>query len=107
MSLIAFICFAQVDTGTIAGVVKDPSGAVVPGASVVIRNVGTGATHKVSTNSTGEYVSGPLPPGDYTIGAQTSGFRETVAKLTLTLNQRAVPDLALEVPARCNRRLAV
>ena len=91
MSLIASICWSQVDTGTIAGVVKDPSGAVVAGASIVIRNVGTGAGHKVSTNSIGEYVSGPLTPG-----AQSPGFRETVGKLTLTLNQRAVLDLALE-----------
>ena len=80
MSLIASICWSQVDTGTIAGAVKDPSGAVVAGAG-----------HKVSTNSIGEYVSGPLTPG-----AQSPGFRETVGKLTLTLNQRAVLDLALE-----------
>jgi hypothetical protein len=91
------IGWSQVDTGTIAGVVKDPSGAVVAGATVAIRNVGTGAVHKAFTNSIGEYVSGPLPPGDYTVAAQSSGFRETIAKLTLTLNQRAVLDLALVV----------
>jgi hypothetical protein len=95
--VLASLGWSQVDTGTITGVVKDSSGGVVAGASVVIRNAGTGVEHKLSTNTAGEYVSIPLPPGDYTVGAQSPGFRETVAKVTLTLNQRVVIDLSLEV----------
>ncbi len=97
LSFIVSIGWSQVDTGTIAGVVKDPSGAVVASASVVIRNAGTGVEHKLSTNSIGEYVSLPLPPGDYTVTAQAPGFRQSVASLTLALNQRAVLELALQV----------
>ncbi|HEY3839658.1 MAG TPA: carboxypeptidase regulatory-like domain-containing protein, partial [Bryobacteraceae bacterium] len=96
-SILAGCAWSQVDTGTIVGVVKDSSGALVAGASITIRNLGAGTEHKVPTNATGEYISGPLPPADYQLTAQATGFRETVTRLTLALNQRAVVDLSLEV----------
>ncbi len=92
-ALLLIVClagsaWAQVDTGTIAGAVKDPSGGIVGGASVVIRNSATTVEYKLTTNSLGQYVSIPLPPGDYTVAAQAPGFQQTVAHLTLQLNQR-------------------
>jgi hypothetical protein len=88
---------AQVDTGIIAGALSDSSGAVLPHAAVVIRSVDTGLEAKLSSNDLGQYVSPPLPPGPYEISAEKPGFRRTIARVTLTLNQRAVVDLSLEV----------
>jgi hypothetical protein len=94
---ICVVLVAQVDTGTIAGTVKDASGAVVPGAEVSIRHEGTGVEFKTAANELGQYVSPPLPPALYSVAGEASGFRRTVARITLTLNQRAVVDLTLEV----------
>ena len=59
----------------------------------------TGTEASTVTGSAGEYVSPPLRPGAYTVRAEASGFKATVAKLTLELNQRAVLDLSMEVGA--------
>ncbi len=90
---------AQVDTGVITGTLTDPSGAVIAGAAVTIHNDATGLDTKVSSNALGQYVSPPLHPGPYTIAAEMAGFRRTVAKLDLTLNQRAVVDMSMPVGA--------
>ena len=95
--LFAISAFAQVDTGTVAGTIRDSSGGSIPGAVVIIHNNDTGLERKVTANQLGEYVSGPLEPGPYTITGQMTGFREAVTTITLTLNQRAVIDLTLEV----------
>ena len=89
--------WAQVDTGTIAGTITDASGAVVSGASVIIRQTDTAQDFKLSSNDLGQYVSLPLPPGPYEIAAEKPGFRRTVTHIELTLNQRAVIDLSLQV----------
>ncbi|MEO7653054.1 MAG: carboxypeptidase-like regulatory domain-containing protein, partial [Bryobacteraceae bacterium] len=93
--LFTVIAFAQVDTGTIAGTLTDPSGAALPGAAVMIRNEDTAQEFKTSSNSLGQFVSPPLPPGPYSVHAELAGFRKTVTNLTLTLNQRAVVNVAL------------
>ena len=56
-----------VETGIITGVVKDNTGAVIPGAHVTVRNSGTGLTTNTSTDAQGIYVSPPLHPGDYVV----------------------------------------
>src|SRR5437016_5170602 len=94
----ALCCFAaallaQVDTGTIAGTLTDSSGAVLPGASVVIRQTDTNQEFKLSSNALGQFVSPPLQPGPYEVAAEKSGFRRTLTRLELTLNQRAVVNL--------------
>src|SRR5689334_2200570 len=100
-AILAFLCFmpallAQVDTGAIAGTLTDSSGAVLPGASVVIRQTDTGQEFKLSSNALGQYVSPPLPPGPYEVAA---GFRRTITRIELTLNQRAVVNLSLQIGA--------
>ncbi len=74
--LFAGLAFAQSDVGTIVGFVRDPSGAVVPGASVVIRNEGTGEEHTVATDTAGHYTVPNLPPGEYTLNATANGFKK-------------------------------
>src|SRR5215472_13168875 len=58
---------AQKTSGTIRGLVTDPSGAVVPSTVVVIHSDETGSTRTVNTNSQGEYIAPELPAGTYTI----------------------------------------
>ncbi len=96
---LAGAAMAQVDTGTIAGTLKDPAGAVLAGAAVTIRDEARGLETKLATNALGLYVSPPLAPGPYHIAAEMTGFRRTVTSITLALNQRAVVDLTLPVGA--------
>ena len=58
-------CFAQGLTGTIAGVVRDPSYAVVPDATVVCRDSDTGAEYQTSTGPDGYYRLISVPAGEY------------------------------------------
>lgn len=75
-----FVCVAQTYQGRILGLVTDPSGAVIAGAQVNIRNVSTGVERSLTTNHTGEYVSPDLDPGTYTVSVQAAGFRREEAR---------------------------
>ncbi len=74
--LFAVAAFAQTDFGTIAGFVKDPSGAVIPKAQITIRNESTGIENKVVTNDAGYYTIPNLPTGLYTLSAEAAGFKK-------------------------------
>jgi Carboxypeptidase regulatory-like domain len=56
---------AQLTTGDVLGTITDESGAVIPGAKVTLRNVGTGITQMVQSNEAGDYVFTLLQPGSY------------------------------------------
>ena len=90
-------CLAQVDTGVITGTLTDATGAVLPDVSVLITNTATGIPTKAVTTAHGQYVSPPLRPGPYTVAVEAPGFRRTVTELTLSLNDRAVADMVLQV----------
>lgn len=98
-ALATAVASAQIDTGSIAGVVSDGSGATIPGSSVVIRNEGTGQASTLSTNEAGIYVSGPLRPGVYTIEVRAEGFEPRAKRFTLEVSQRAAVDFSLNVGA--------
>src|SRR5580698_9276289 len=66
--------FAQAGSGTITGTLIDPSGSVVPGATVSILNTSTGVTRSITTNDAGIYVATFLQPSDYTVTASKAGF---------------------------------
>src|SRR5438477_8060366 len=65
--------FAQ-STGQVTGVVKDSTGAVVPGATVTVTGA-DGAKHEASTSPDGSYTVSGLPPGNYSVSAAHFGFR--------------------------------
>ena len=65
-------------TGTVRGIVSDPSGAVIPAASVVATNVGTQVKTARQTTESGDYTLSPLPAGEYTITVTASGFQTLV-----------------------------
>ncbi|MBS1850582.1 MAG: TonB-dependent receptor [Acidobacteria bacterium] len=105
--LFTALASAQFDTGTIAGSVVDPSGAVVPAATVTITNVGTGLQKKLETDTSGNFVAAAMPLGNYVVTASAGGFVETkspeirlnvggTVKLNLTLNVAGV-EQAIEV----------
>src|ERR1051325_4171427 len=66
---------AQSITGTISGTVTDPTGAVVPAASVVLTNENTRATRNAVTSDSGEFVFTALQPGSYALKIEKAGFR--------------------------------
>jgi hypothetical protein len=69
-------CFAQNLTGTINGVIEDASGAVIPGAKVIIANAETGVIERsITANSGGRYEAAALLSGTYKITVQAPGFQ--------------------------------
>src|SRR5712691_5328029 len=89
---------AQVSTGTISGVVQDPSGATIPGVMVTIRNVETGTARTLTTDAGGRYTAPDLTLGNYEVQAQISGFQTEVrGGITLTVGRQEVVNLALKV----------
>ncbi|MFN7947384.1 MAG: carboxypeptidase-like regulatory domain-containing protein [Blastocatellia bacterium] len=97
MSLLTLSALAQVPTGTIRGAVTDPSKAVVPNATVTVRNKGTGAERKVTTNSSGEYQIPTLPPGDYEVKVTAGGFKTGQSDVTLQVGETITADFDLQV----------
>ena len=89
---------AQMVGGGIQGTTKDAQGAVLPGATVVVRNVGTGASYEQTTDQSGHFQFPALPPGDYEVQISIAGFRPVVNRgIRLTVGQVAVIDASLEL----------
>ncbi len=90
--------FAQSARGTITGVVKDPSGAIVPGVEITITDKATGVTYNTVSTEAGVYRSSYIPPGKYRISATLTGFKTAVAdNVDVLVAQTVTVDLALEV----------
>jgi hypothetical protein len=89
---------AQLPTGTILGVAKDPSGAVVPGVTITAQNTDTGQSRASKTGGDGAYRLDALSIGNYSVTAEAAGFqREVQSGLTLAVGQEAVVNFALQV----------
>jgi hypothetical protein len=95
--VLAVSAFGQ-GLATVAGSVSDPSGAAIPGVSVTLTAVGTGANRAAVTNSQGQYVIPSLNPTRYTLTVQAPGFRRYVQEdITLQADQRATIVVRLEL----------
>jgi hypothetical protein len=92
---------AQSNTdGAIGGGVTDSSGAVVPGANVTARNLGTSATAKATTDGNGRYLIGHLQPGTYSLEISAKGFAAYKAtNITVEVGRATAVDAALGVQA--------
>jgi hypothetical protein len=109
VAILLFICmvvstpaiFAQatISTGSIQGVLTDPSGSVIPGASVTITNKDTGQTLKLTSSATGAYTSGGLLPGTYVVHVEAHNFKTTQATLLVQVGVTTSGNLKLEVGA--------
>ena len=98
--LLPMALVAQVESGRVVGTVSDTSGAVVPGASITVKNIGTGAEHLATTDNSGQFTLTQLQPGTYTVSAQHEGFkRAEQAPFALDVNQVIQVQIRLEVGA--------
>ncbi len=86
-------------TGALSGRVTDPSGAVVPGASVVISNLQTSIKQSVETNRAGLYRFPVLTPGSYSIAATLKGFRDAQGLIQVLVGNTTSLDIRLQVGA--------
>ncbi|HET8667882.1 MAG TPA: carboxypeptidase regulatory-like domain-containing protein, partial [Terriglobales bacterium] len=91
--------WAQEITGTIVGTVKDPTGAVVPNATVTITNTDKNVVIRtVQTNASGDYVAPLLPIGHYSISAAAGGFQKaSQTGIELNVSARLTINLTLQV----------
>ena len=98
--LLPMALVAQVESGRVVGTVSDTSGAVVPGASITVKNIGTGAEHHATTDNSGQFTLTQLQLGTYTVSAQHEGFkRAEQAPFALDVNQVIQVQIRLEVGA--------
>jgi hypothetical protein len=99
LSLLSPTVFAQttISTGSIQGTITDPSGAVVGGAKISIRNRGTGRGPDVVTNLSGVYASGALTPGDYTVRVEAKGFRTVEVPVVVQVSTTSAVNATLAV----------
>src|SRR5881396_2335165 len=94
------LVFAQTSTATIVGVVRDTSGALVPGVSISVKHVDGGLTRSAISSENGGYNVPLLPVGPYEITTTMPGFKQQVRQgINLVVGQQAVVDLTLEVGA--------
>jgi len=93
--------FAQLSTASLNGVVRDSTGAVVPKASVILRNSDTGIERNNVTNDSGTYVFSDVNPGRYTLKVSAPSFStKQVSDFVLSVNQTATIDVALAAGAQ-------
>lgn len=91
---------AQVSTAAITGTVQDSSGAVIPGATLVLHNIATNIDRTAATNEAGNYAFLDVQPGTYTLKVSKEGFKSVLqSDITLVVNQTARYDFTLEVGA--------
>ncbi|HEY8551699.1 MAG TPA: TonB-dependent receptor [Vicinamibacterales bacterium] len=92
------ISAGQGTTARLVGTVKEPSGAVVPGATITAVNLDTGITREALTNEEGDYVMPNLPIGRYEVAAELTGFKRIVrSPVPLDVDQTARVDFELEL----------
>src|SRR5579875_652074 len=82
--------------GTISGAVTDSSGAAVPGAAVVVKEIHTGTVNRTRSDSAGQYVVPFLLPGDYQITVTQAGF-ETEVRNNIPLQSQEHPIVNLQL----------
>jgi len=88
--------FAQA-TGEISGTVTDPTGAVVPNATILVKNLGTNSVRTVTSNSAGAYSVTNLQPAEYSVSASNVGFNGFKADVIMTVGGHVTIDPKLAV----------
>jgi Carboxypeptidase regulatory-like domain/TonB dependent receptor-like, beta-barrel len=107
LTCLSGLIWAQKDTGSIVGTVKDPSGAVVAGAKVTVTDLERGQNFTTTTSDAGDYVAGPLRVGRYTVTVEKGGFKKAVSEaVDLDVQQRIPVNVTLEI-GRQNEQILV
>src|ERR1700686_2970795 len=87
-------------TGAIAGVITDPTAAVVSGVSITLKNVDTGSSASTTTNAQGSYNFPLLQPGNYSVSANAAGFQGIARKVTVALGSSVTANLELAISSQ-------
>jgi hypothetical protein len=96
LALLPFSALGQSERGAIVGIVTDTTGAVVPGATVTITNLGNKTVQTLTTNDEGLYEAPFLPPATYEVAAIGPGFGKTVnSNVVVAVGQRVSVNLEL------------
>src|SRR6266567_3169589 len=97
--LIGLPAFSQSITGVIAGVVVDPSDAIMTGVQVRLTNSATGAERNAVTNESGRFFFGSLQPGAYKLAVEATGFKRLEqSQINVSANETvSLPELKLDV----------
>lgn len=99
--------FAQIDTGSILGTVKDQSGAAIPGAKVTLTNTNTSFSLFGHTDSKGDYIFAPLKVGIYRVQAEYQGFQSEIRQpISVNIQRQSVVDFTLK-PGRVTQQVQV
>src|SRR5262245_11726486 len=92
------LAFAQGSTATMSGVVRDASGALVPGVNIAVKNLDSGQTRTIVSSENGGYTIQFLPVGPYELTTNMPGFKQQVRRgIRLEVGEEAVVNLTLEV----------
>jgi hypothetical protein len=91
---------SQTSTGKVVGVVQDSSGGVLPGVSIVIKNLGTGTSRDTVTDDRGQFEVSGLAPGRYEVDAELQSFRKfSQSPVSVQVNQETRVNPTLSVGA--------
>jgi hypothetical protein len=95
LALAPFAFSQTITTGDAAGVVSDPSGAIVPGAKVSIKNTDSGEARSELSNGAGQYRFSLLTPGNYEISAASQGLKSNIEKVTVLVGQALTVNIKM------------
>ena len=94
------LAWGQVTSGSITGVVSDPTGAVIPGAKVVITDATKGYDFPATTDAVGRYLVTNLSPSTYVVNVEARGFRSYKQEgIAVDVGSRVAVDVHLELGA--------
>ena len=103
---VSLLAMAQGGMATIAGLVSDPSGTAVPGATVRVVNAATGAAVQAISDAQGAYRATPLIPGRYGVAISLDGFESIARQVVVAADQTAAVDVTLS-PSRHTESVVV
>ena len=89
----------SITQGNVRGTVTDPTGAVVPGAKVTLKNISTGAAQTRTTNGSGFYEFALLPPGTYSVAVSAPNYAAATQTVSVAVGQVSTNNVKLAVAA--------
>ncbi len=95
--LLCLPVWPQAGNGSLHGIVRDPSGSAVTGASLTLTNSDTASAAKAASNEAGAYLFANLLPGNYRLRAEAAGMQAFEATLTVGVAQESTVDIGLTV----------